>query len=64
LDTDLIVNYKSPNFKEPKEFYTIEHFRKLGKEICESFLDLVELNPESRIDNPRSYFKSVQVLMS
>jgi hypothetical protein len=69
LDHELIVSYKNPTFKEPKEFYTIEHFRRLGKvshllmqEICESFLDLIEMNPESRIDNPNSYFKSVQNL--
>lgn len=32
------------------------------QEICESLLDLIELNPESRINNPKSYFKSVQNL--
>lgn len=30
LDTEVITNYKNPNFRDPKEFYTIQHFRKLG----------------------------------
>jgi hypothetical protein len=62
LDSALITTYKPPASSNPKDFYTIHTFRQLGREICESLLDLVELNPESRIDNPKSYFKSVQNL--
>ena len=61
LDQDLVINYKYPTFKDPKEFYTIQHFRKLGGEICDALLDLIQINPESRIDNNNNYFKSVQV---
>jgi len=31
LDPELLINFKYPTFKEPKQFYTIEHFRGLGK---------------------------------
>jgi hypothetical protein len=31
----------------------------LGREVCETFLDLIGKNPVSRIDNPQNYFKSV-----
>lgn len=31
LDSALITTYKPPSPKEPKEFYTIETFRQLGK---------------------------------
>ena len=62
LNTKLIVEYKASTQKEAKGFFTIEIYQKLGREICESFLDLIESNPLSRIDNPKNYFKSVQNL--
>ena len=40
----------------------METYHKLGQEICQSFLDLIEKNPFSRIDNEKNHFKSVQNL--
>ena len=45
---------------QASQFFTMETYQKLGYEICETFLDLIEKNPCSRINNPKNYFKSVK----
>ena len=62
FDKELITNYQYLDPAEAKDFYTIETYENLGEEILDSFLDLIESHPFSRVNNPNSRFKSIQNL--